>query len=53
MADEAKSPAQLADDVAKADTIKLNFGGEVYKLTKAETDWIVLALRGINPRGYR
>lgn len=48
MADEAKCPAELADDIARADTVKLNFGGEVYQLNQDEVSWIVLALRGIS-----
>ena len=44
----AKSPFQLAEEISRADTVKLNFGGEVYGLTKDEIGWIVLALRGIS-----
>lgn len=44
---EAKTPEQLAEELARADTIKLNYGGEVYQLTEREVDWIVQSLRGI------
>lgn len=47
MSDEAKDPGQLADEIARADTVKLRFDEEVYQLTKDEVGWIVLALRGI------
>ena len=47
---EAKTPRQLAEELSRADTVKLNFGGEVYQLTENEVGWIVLALRGTSPR---
>lgn len=49
MGDEAKTPEELARDILRADTIKLNFGGEVYQLTEVEKEWIAMALQGINP----
>ncbi len=47
MSDAAKNPTQLADDIARADTVKLRFDEEVYQLNRDEVGWIVLALRGI------
>lgn len=46
--DAAKDdPAQLADDIARADTVKLRFGDEVYQLTEEEVGWIVDAMRAL------
>lgn len=42
---EAKAPAQLAEEISRADSVKLRFDEEVYPLTRTEIDWIVLALR--------
>jgi hypothetical protein len=44
---EAKSPTHLADELIRADSVKLKFSDEVYPLTAAEVCWIVAGLRGI------
>ena len=44
----ARTPHQLAEELSRVDSVKLNFGGEVYALTRDEIGWIVLALRGIS-----
>lgn len=43
----AESPEQLASDFLRADTVKLNFGGEIYQLTSCEIQWIAEALQAM------